>query len=335
MGNRGLVLVVDDTEEIRTVIAAMLSRDGHTVLEAPDGAVALELVRSQHPDVVISDVVMPTLDGFGLCRTLKTDPATRLVPVILVTGVLERTYRLKGIEVGADEFLTKPIDSEELRARVRSLLHLKRFTDDLDSAESVILSLGATVEARDGCTSGHCERMATYATAFGVHLGLREEDIAALHRGGYLHDVGKTGIPDAVLLKRGRLTDDEFAVIKQHPVIGESLCGNLRALRLVKLIVRHHHERLDGSGYPDGLRGDDIPLLAQITGIVDVYDALTTDRPYRRRLSKQVAYAELRREAEAGWRCIELVETFVSLAQTGQLDRRSPSRRAPRPRESA
>jgi putative two-component system response regulator len=241
-----------------------------------------------------------------------------------VTGAAEREHRLKGIAVGADDFLGKPIDGVELRARVHSLVRLKRFTDDLDSAESVILCLGVTVEARDGCTSGHCERMAAYSAAFGVHLGLPEEEIAALHRGGYLHDVGKIGVPDAVLLKPGRLTDDEFAVMKRHTVIGESVCGNIRSLRLVKPIVRHHHERLDGSGYPDGLRGDAVPRLAQITGIIDVYDALTTDRPYRQRLSTEVAFAELRREAQAGWRSTRLVESFVALAQTDRFKAATP-----------
>jgi putative two-component system response regulator len=317
----GVVVVVDDTEEIRHVITSMLRRDGYTVHSACDGEEGLELVRRDRPDVVVSDVMMPKVNGFELCEALKADRETRLTPVILVTGNTEREYRLKGIEAGADDFLTKPVDASELRARVRSLVRLKRFTDDLDSAESVILSLGVTVEARDACTSGHCERMAAYSAAFGAHLGRSEEEVAALHRGGYLHDVGKIGVPDAVLLKPARLTDEEFAVMKRHPIIGESVCGNLRSLRLVKSIVRHHHERLDGSGYPDGLRGASVPLLAQITGIVDVYDALTSDRPYRGRLPREAAFAELRREAQAGWRSPELVESFIALAQTGALGR--------------
>jgi putative two-component system response regulator len=200
----------------------------------------------------------------------------------------------------------------------------------LDSADSVILSLGATVEARDPYTSGHCERMAAYTAAFGSHLGLSDEEVAALHRGGYLHDVGKIGVPDAILMKRGRLTPDEFEVVKRHPVIGESVCGELRLLRLVKPIVRHHHERLDGSGYPDGLCGDAVPVLAQITGIVDVYDALTTDRPYRTRVTHDAACAELRREVQLGWREARLVEAFIALAQSGRLSlTASRSRSAP------
>jgi putative two-component system response regulator len=313
------VVVIDDTPEIRNVIANLL-RAEYTVHTASDGASGLDLVRRQRPDVIISDVTMPNLDGFELCRILKSDAETRLTPLILVTGNAEREYRLKGIEAGADDFLTKPIDTAELRTRVRSLVKLKHFTDDLETAESVILSLGITVEARDGCTGGHCERMATYAAAFGSHLGLSPEEVAALHRGGYLHDVGKIGVPDAVLLKPGRLTSDEFAIMKRHTVVGESVCGNFRSLRLVKPIVRSHHERLDGSGYPDGLRGDTIPLLAQVIGIVDVYDALTTDRPYRERLPADVALEELRREATIGWRNARLVESFIALTRTGRLE---------------
>ena len=316
---KATVVVIDDTPEIRNVIANLL-RQEYTVHTAADGASGLDVVRRERPDVIISDVSMPNLDGFELCQILKSDAETRLTPLILVTGNAEREYRLKGIEAGADDFLTKPIDTAELRTRVRSLVRLKHYTDDLETAESVILSLGITVEARDGCTGGHCERMAAYAAAFGSHLGLPPEEVAALYRGGYLHDVGKIGVPDAVLLKPGRLTSDEFAIMKRHTVVGEAVCGNLRSLRLVKSIVRSHHERLDGSGYPDGLRGDTVPLLAQVIGIVDVYDALTTDRPYRERLPVEMAVNELRREAAIGWRNAQLVDSFVELLRTGRLE---------------
>jgi putative two-component system response regulator len=327
----GRVVVADDLAQSRGPMTELLEDDGHIVYSAPDGAAALELVLRERPDVVVSDVMMPNMNGFELCKAVKADRATRLIPVVLVTGATERQYRLRGIDSGADDFLIKPVDGEELKARVRSLIRLKRFTDELDSAESVILSLGVTVEARDGYTSGHCERMAAYAAAFGTHLGLAGDQVAALRRGGYLHDVGKIGIPDAILMKPGPLTDEEFAVMKRHPIIGESVCGDLRLLRPVRSIVRHHHERLDGSGYPDGLRGDDVPLLAQITGIVDVYDALTVNRPYRARVATDAAYAELRLEATRGWRSHELVESFVALAESGALAA-AAARRASAPR---
>jgi putative two-component system response regulator len=259
------------------------------------------------------DVLMPKLSGYDVCERIKHNPATRLTPVVLITALHEREDRIEGINAGADDFLTKPVDPHELNARVRSLVRLKRYTDDLDSAESVIMSLALVIEARDAYTDGHCQRLAAYATRFGRALQLSEEELAALFRGGYLHDVGKIGIPDEILRKPGRLSDSEYRQIQQHPVIGDRLCGELRSLRQVRPIVRHHHERLDGSGYPDGLKGDAIPLLAQIMGIVDVYDAITTTRPYKPATTAKQAYVELLQEVDQGWRGRGLVEAFIAL----------------------
>ena len=278
---------------------------------ASNGAEALRLVRADPPDLVLMDVTMPGIDGFEACRVIKEDASTRMIPVVLVTALNDTASRIRGIEVGADDFISKPFNQLELLARVRSLIRMKRYTDDLDSADSVILSLGLTIEARDATTDGHCQRLARYAAALGRALGLGADDIAALERGGFLHDVGKVGIPDAVLLKPGRLTPEEYAHIQQHTIIGDRLCGELRSLRNVRPIVRHHHERLDGSGYPDGLRGEAIPLLAQIMGIVDVFDALTTERPYRVALPFEQAAKELRGEVARGWRRADLVATFL------------------------
>ncbi|MGD9906356.1 MAG: HD domain-containing phosphohydrolase, partial [Vicinamibacterales bacterium] len=224
-----------------------------------------------------------------------------------------REHRLAGIEAGADDFLTKPIDSSELVARVRSLSRLKRYTDELESAESVIVSLALTVEARDAYTEGHCDRLSTYAVALGRAIGLGDDDLAALRRGGILHDVGKIGIPDAVLLKPGRLSREEYELVKQHTVIGERLCAGLRSLAAVRPIIRQHHERLNGSGYPDGLRGDRISVLAQIIGVVDAFDAMTTDRPYRSALGLDRAIDELQRDVARGAMRGDLVSAFVDL----------------------
>jgi putative two-component system response regulator len=317
--NSGKVVVIDDVEENLELISDVLGHDGYTVLEAQDGASGLDLVLRERPDLVLTDVVMPHMNGFELCRRLKDDRDTRLIPVVLVTGLAERADRIEGIDSGADDFLTKPFDAHELKARVRSLVRLKRFTDDLDRADSVILSLGLTVEARDRYTMGHCERMARFGRAFGAHLKLSDEDISALHRGGYLHDVGKVGIPDAILLKPGPLEPGERALMEKHVVIGEELCGDLRLLKPVRPIVRWHHERLDGTGYPDRLRGDAIPLLAQMMGIVDVFDALTTDRVYRTRLSWDDACHVLQEEVGRGWRSPHLVGEFIALSRSGRL----------------
>ena len=315
----GRVLVVDDVAANRALIAALLARDGHVVASASDGRAALETVLAEPPDLVLLDVMMPHLNGFEVCRTLKQNAATRLIPIVIVTSLNNSEDRIRGFEAGADDFVTKPFNAHELRARVRSLIRIKRYTDDLDTAESVIVSLAMTIEARDHCTEGHCHRLASYASLLGRHLGLGEDDVAALARGGYLHDIGKVGIPDAVLLKPARLSRAEYEVIKQHAIIGDRLCGELRSLRRVRPIVRHHHERLDGSGYPDGLSGDEIPLLAQITGIVDVFDALTTVRPYKIAIAAEPAYEELMREAARGWRRTDLVEAFVALGRAGEL----------------
>jgi putative two-component system response regulator len=307
----GRVLVVDDTREMLLLLSRILERDGHTVDSTADADEALRLVAEGQHDLVLLDVLMPQRDGFEVCRAIKARPETMLVPVVLVTGLQDMASRLKGIEAGADDFLTKPVNVQELRARARSLVRLKHRMDDLESAESVILSLALTIEARDATTEGHCQRLAAMAVGLGRALGLLAADLAALQRGGYLHDVGKVGVPDAILLKRVRLDDAEMAVMRTHTLIGERLCGSLRSLRQVRSIVRSHHERLDGSGYPDGLSGDAVPLLAQILGIVDVYDALVHERPYKPAFTPEAAVDELRKEVGRGWRSGRLVEVFV------------------------
>ncbi|MBM3770848.1 MAG: response regulator [Acidimicrobiia bacterium] len=307
------VLVVDDLEANGRLMERLLSRDGYRLRIARDGQEALEAVAAEQPDVILMDVLMPKLDGFEACRRIKDDPATRLIPVVLVTALADTNSRIRGLEVGADDFISKPFSEPELRARVRSLLRIKHYTDELDSAESVILSLALTIEARDGTTDGHCQRLAGYAAALGAALGLDAQEVAALRLGGFLHDIGKVGIPDRVLLKPDPLTSEEYEPMKQHTIIGDRLCGELRSLRRVRPIVRHHHERMDGSGYPDGLRGDAVPLLAQIMGVVDVFDALTTPRPYKEALPFDRAHQMLLEEAARGWRSQELVEVFIRL----------------------
>lgn len=298
------------------LLKELLSRDGHTVLTAGDGIEGLAIVERERPELVLSDVIMPGKDGYELCRAIKTNPATRFTPVVLVTSLQGREERLKGINAGADDFLSKPVDPLEVCARVRSLVRLKRYTDELDSAEAVIMSLARTVEARDPCTEGHCQRLSKLGVAMGTRLGLGAEDLSALARGGVLHDLGKIGISDAVLNKPATLTAAEFEQMKQHAVIGDHLCSELRVLQAVRPIVRHHHERLDGSGYPDGLRGSAVPLLAQIVAIVDVYDALTSARPYHEPISSDLALETLRDEAAKGWRDTELVAEFAMTVNT-------------------
>ena len=318
--NRGTVLVVEDEPMNAELVTRLLTDDGFIVDVVRDGAAALAAIALRPPDVVLLDWMLPRVTGIDVCERLKRDKNTRLIPVVMMTGLADREHRLAGIAAGADDFVSKPYDLDELRARVRSLTRIKQYTDELDSAESVITSLALTVEARDASTDGHCQRLARYATALGSAIGVSQEELGALERGGYLHDVGKIGIPDAILLKAGPLSGDERSLMQQHTVIGERLCGNLRSLASVRPIVRWHHERLDGSGYPDGLSGDRIPLCAQIVGVVDVFDAVTTVRPYRGALPTALARELLLTEVRMGRFSPDLVGEFLSLVDTGRLD---------------
>ncbi|MGQ0734769.1 MAG: HD domain-containing phosphohydrolase [Acidobacteriota bacterium] len=315
----GVVLVVDDQVKNVQLLERLLTAEGYAVLQAFDGQQAVAAVLTHRPDVVVMDVRMPRKDGFSACRDLKGRSDTVLTPIVLMTGLNERGDRLQAIEAGADDFLTKPIDGAELRARVRSLVRIKHYTDELDSAEAVILSLGLTVEARSPYTHGHCERLAHYGVLLGRRLGLPAEDLAALHGGGFLHDLGKIGVPDAILFKEGPLNAAETHLMQQHTLIGDQLCGELKSLHRVRPIVRNHHERLDGTGYPDGLSGRKVPLLAQIVSIADLYDAMTTDRPYRKARTRDTAFEALTEEVAKGWRDRALVDEFIAATTSGDL----------------
>ena len=316
----GRVLIVDDDEAITTLFKRLLGAHGYQVHVEPDGMSALHAVHTWKPELVIVNVVLPNVDGVEVCRQIKQDPATRLLPAILVTAHDESEKRIEGAAAGADEFLLKPVDVQELVARVNSLIRLRRSTEDLDSATSIILMLATMVESRDGYTVGHCHRMANYAAALGRSIGLGHDDLQTLRRGGFLHDIGMLAIPDTVLRKRGSLDAEEYELIKSHTLIGDSLCAPLRSLQSVRPIVRHHHERIDGSGYPDGLRGDQIPLLAQIIGLVDTYEALTTERPYQSAQDCDDAIEILWDQVRRGWRQANLIESFVSLIESRALE---------------
>jgi putative two-component system response regulator len=312
------ILIADDDETSAHFLKRLLTREGHHVSVVSSPAAALAACAASPPDLALIDFVAHG-DGFDVCRSLKERAATRLTPVVIVTSQADREDRLRGIEAGADDFLSKPFDSVELRARIASLVRMKRYTDELESAESVILGLGATIEARDPCTEGHCQRLAQYARSLGRLVGLDRDDLGALERGGYLHDIGKIAVPDRVLLKGGKLDQQESRVMREHPIVGDALCAGLRSLQSVRPIVRHHHERLDGSGYPDGLKNGAVPLLAQIVGLVDVFDALTTIRPYREPVTRADAFTVLVDEAEKGWRDRVLVDAFVEVVRTEPL----------------
>jgi putative two-component system response regulator len=321
MPKTGKILVVDDYEPNLRGLGQLLRVAKYDVVTASNGTEALEAAARERPDLVLLDVIMPGISGLDVCRALKHQPDTCLTPVVLISGTQERETVIAGLEAGADDFLNKPVDPEELYTRVRSSIRLKRLTDDLESAESLFLTLGRIIEARDPYTEGHCERLAEYATALGRKLDLGQADIDALYRGAFLHDIGKIAIPDRILLKKGKLTQNEYALMKRHSVIGDELCATVRSLERVRPIVRHHHERLDGRGYPDGLSGTDIPVLAQIVSVVDVFDALTTSRTYRTALPTVTAYKMLIDEANRGWCHASMVEAFIELHRSRGLER--------------
>jgi len=299
--HEGIILVADDNEGNRELLSALLSAEGYQVVCVANGQQALEHVKSGSIDLALLDVVMPRPTGFEVCQAMKAKPETRLIPVVLLTSLNSDSDRIHGIMCGADDFLRKPLNKHELLARVLSLLRLKQFTDELDNAETVLFSLALSIEAKDPYTEGHCDRLSKYSVALAEKLGLPDNLLVALRRGGLIHDIGKLAVPEHILLKPGPLTPEERKIMERHTIEGERICTPLRSFRNVLPIIRHHHEKQDGSGYPDGLKGEQIPLAARILQVTDIYDALTTDRPYRKALPVEKALAIMREEVKRGW----------------------------------
>src|SRR5438094_6017619 len=295
------VLVVDDNLLNVELFVAYLSGLDCSTITASGGEEALEMVLRHGPDLVLLDVMMPGMDGFEVCRRIKASAGSAMTPVVLVTALANHSARVLGLEAGADDFLTKPIDRYELVARCRSLLRVKSLYDSLDDAERVIFALARAVEAKDPFTETHTERVGYSARSLGAALGLSDSDQEDLYRGGVIHDIGKIGIPDAILLKPGPLDEFEVEVMRRHVLIGEDIVRPLRSAASLLPIVRHHHERIDGGGYPDGLPGDSIPLFARIVAVCDAYDAMVTTRAYRRGLGVGEAQAVLRSGSGRHW----------------------------------
>lgn len=315
---RWRILLVDDSPTILGVLQAALANDEYQLLTARTGPEALEKVRSEAPDLVLLDIMLPQMDGVEVCRRVKSDSRTALLPVVLVTSLDSVEDKIRGIDAGADEFLTKPVNPLELKARVASLLRIRNLISQLDGAQNVIRALARAVEGKDPYTSQHTERVARYALRLGSDIGLSWDDLFYLELGAQIHDIGKIAVAESVLNKPGRLDDAEFQAIKTHPVIGADICRPLATLARVVAVVRNHHERWDGLGYPDGLKGEEIALEARIVAIADAFDAMTSDRPYRKKMSPMEAGQILRDGAGTQWDA-ELVYRFLALIDRGEI----------------
>jgi putative two-component system response regulator len=309
------LLIVDDIELNRRLLKAMLKTAAYRILEAARPSTALSILEREKVDLVVVDLVMPEMSGPEFCHLLKSDKRTQLIPILMTTSVQGTENEVAGIESGADEFLIKPLQPAVARTRIRAMLRNKALTDSLEEAETILFALAQAVERRDKYTGMHCERLTTYSLALGQALGLPRQEQLALYRGSYLHDIGKIGIPDGILFKRGLLTEDEWQTMRLHTIRGEDICKPMKTLAPVLPIIRSHHERWDGSGYPDGLGGEDIPLLARILQVADIYDALTTARPYKPAFSHHHAMEIMVEEARRGWRDPELVPLFAEISQ--------------------
>ncbi|MCR4411044.1 MAG: response regulator [Thermoguttaceae bacterium] len=329
---RGRILIVDDSEINVEILKEILS-DSYQLATASTGEECLNVIREFAPDLVLLDVMMPGISGYEVCRRIKASPVGAFTQVILVSGKASKTERLQGYEAGADDYVVKPFDHDELLAKVRVQFRLRAalakvweadaklraFNEDLErlveqrTAQVVgmrdltIFALARLAESRDPETGAHLERIRNYSRILAEQLSMQgpytgqidDAFISDIYRSSPLHDIGKVGIPDAILLKAGRLTREEFEVMKRHTVIGaETLeqaarqavgCGHF--LTMAREVARHHHERFDGSGYPDGLAADDIPLAARIVSLADVYDALTTRRVYKEAFTHETAWS--------------------------------------------
>ena len=309
------VLVADDDAGVRSVLARSLTGAGAEVRTVEDGLLALSAARTWDADTILLDASMPGLDGFEVCRRLKSDPVTRLVPVIIITGLDTSDDRRRVLDAGADGIIPKPFDRQELLARVRSSARMKQATDGLERADEVLVVMARSIEGSDPDTLGHCERISDYCARLAARLGMDEDEIAALRLSGLVHDIGKVALPDSILRKSTPLDEQEWVAMRSHPVEGERLCSGAPKFRGALPVIRHHHEKLDGTGYPDGLTGFDIPVAARVLQVVDVYDALTTARPYRRAESPEGALGIIEHEVERGWWDPSIFSAFRDLVR--------------------
>ena len=312
---RPSVLVVDDVQPNLELMEAVFQKAGLQVHAALGAEAALDVYTSHQIDIAILDVMMPGINGFELCRRLKNFSEKEFIPVVLVTALNDKRNRLTGLEAGADDFISKPFDTQELLTKIRSLLKQKELHAQLDHSENIIFSLVITLEARDHYTKGHSTRVGDLANEFGAFLGFPGKDLSVLKKAGILHDIGKMGLSEAILKKPAALTPEESEEIRRHPTLGEEICRPLKSMKDILPGIRHHHERWDGNGFPDNLSGDAIPLMARILAILDTFDAMVSIRPYRGKRSIEEALVVIEKERFSGQWDPELTGVFIRMMQ--------------------
>jgi putative two-component system response regulator len=308
------VLLIDDDPEQHARVLEVLAPPRYQVTSVQGGSMGVERLPPDEFDVILLGAI-PGMTCDDVCRRIRDDVQLALLPIVVMTGCADADGLRESLAAGADDFIRKPYLPIDMTTRIDSAVQRKRTTDQLDNAESLLFALARMVEAKDANTSDHCCRLSNTCVHLGQALGLGEPALAALRRGGVLHDIGKLCIPDAILMKPTALLAHEWMIMRQHPVLGAELVGGLKSMRLTVPIIRHHHERWDGTGYPDGLAGEAIPFLARVFQIVDIYDALAFSRPYKAAMGRDLALEILADEAARGWRDPAITKVFIDLVR--------------------
>ena len=312
-GAKHKILIAHHLPAKRSLLRQILECSRYELLEVSNTTEALTAVSVGHADLVIVDMETPELGAVEFCRILKKASGTRFLPIFVTSSKDDISAEVRTIEAGADAYLLEPHRPAPMQARIQAILRHKSMIESLDDSETVLFSLAESVEGRDPGLGEHCERLAQMCLALGMSMGLPPHELLTLQRAGYLHDIGKVAIPDSILFKAGALNDNEWNIMRSHAERGERICKNIRSLAAVLPVIRHHHERWNGTGYPDGLAGEEIPLLARILQTADIYDALTTERPYKRAFTPDEAIKIMRAEAAKEWRDPMMTEHFADL----------------------